>query len=377
MAKYRWLVTLSLIGLFGLVIMAQSVAYADSREQRIKQNKQEHSRLWERVAQLGQEQSNLADVVAGVDELIEECEQQIERTRTQLDEANSRHEQLLAEQAELDNQLASYKQNLAQRARAIYMQGDLSYLELLFSSNDFTDLMDRVFFVQRVLKHDEQLVSDAEVTNRELEDKQAAIANQIKDISVICEEMEKELEVLEARRGEKELVIKAINEDRDLTLRRINELEEENKRIRAEIRELQNSASAYKGKPWTGSFKKPCPGGITSGFGMRKHPIYGVKKMHTGVDISAPEGTAIMAAGEGKVIFTGRKSGYGKTVIIDHGNKRVTLYAHMSRITCDAGQHVTTSTKIGEVGSTGISTGNHLHFEVRIDGEPVDPLKEL
>jgi len=190
MHNFKRLASLSLIAVICLLLLAQSVALADSREQRIKQNKQEHSRLWDRVAELGQEESNLADVVAGIDELIEDCELQIERTRMQLDEANARHEQLLAEQAALDQQLTSYKQNLAQRARAIYMQGELSYLELLFSSNDFADLMDRVFFVQRVLQHDEQLVSDAEVTNEKLAEKQASITSQIQDISVICEKFE-------------------------------------------------------------------------------------------------------------------------------------------------------------------------------------------
>lgn len=352
-------------------------AVAETGQQRMQRNKQQHTKLWERVARLDQDKGALADIIAGIDERIEERESEVERIRTQLEEANQRHDQLVSEEDTIRAELSSRKRNLSQRARAIYMQGDLTYLEMLFAAHGLGDLLDRVFYVETILNHDKDLVASAEQASAELAEKRVSIEAQITEIDNIYQLLEEQLGELEGLRGEKELSIKAINEDRNLTLRRITELEEENKRIAAEIREIQNSASAYKGKPWKGPFNKPCSGTITSGFGTRSHPIYGVKKMHTGVDISAPKGTAIKAAGNGKVIYTGRRGGYGKTVIVDHGNSRMTLYAHMSRITCDAGDEVGTSTKLGEVGSTGVSTGNHLHFEVRINGEPVDPMKEL
>jgi murein DD-endopeptidase MepM/ murein hydrolase activator NlpD len=361
----------------GLLLMlqgsTQAWAAAAGGEQRMKENKQQHTKLWEKIKQLDQEKGQLADVVASIDCLIEDREQEIAGIEEQLNTATERHEQLLREQEELRDKLEQHKNDLRKRARAIYMQSDMTYLELIFKSSDFADLMDRMYFVQRVIKRDGELVSDTEQMQVELAEKKKAIEAQITDIDTIKQQLEVQLSELEDRRGEKELVIKAINDDRDLTLRRIKELEDENKRIMAQIRAMQNSAGAYKGKPWTSSFVKPCAGEITSGFGSRKHPIYGVKKMHTGIDIGAPHGTTVKAAGNGKVIYAGRKGSYGKTVMIDHGNKRVTLYAHLSRISCTQGDLVTTSTKIGEVGSTGLSTGNHLHFEVRINGEPVNP----
>ena len=377
--SYRTALTALVVGLcLGLVLVTQiPQASAETSQERMQRNKQQHSKLWERVAKLDQDTGALADIIAGIDQRIEERESEIERIRSQLEEANERHDQLVDEEDALRTKLANHRQNLGERARAIYMQGELTYLELLFGANGIADVIDRVFYVQTILSHDQDLVSAAEQATTELVGKRASIESQIADIDGIAQLLEEQLAELEDLRGEKELSIKAINEDRNLTLRRIKELEAENKRIAAEIREIQNSASAYKGKPWKGAFNKPCSGTITSGYGMRTHPIYGVKKMHTGVDISAPKGTAIKAAGEGKVIFTGRRGGYGKTVIVDHGNSRTTLYAHMSKITCDAGDLVDTGTKLGEVGNTGVSTGNHLHFEVRIDGEPVDPMKDL
>ncbi len=377
--SYRSVLAALALGLLlGVAFVTQiPPASAETSQERMQRNKQQHSKLWERVAKLDQDTGALADIIAGIDQRVEERESEIESIRAQLEEANTRHDQLVEEEEALRTELATHRQNLGDRARAIYMQGELTYLELLFGASGISDVIDRVFYVQTILNHDQELVSAAEQATAELADKRASIESQIADIDGIYQLLEEQLAELENLRGEKELSIKAINEDRNLTLRRIKELEEENKRIAAEIREIQNSASAYKGKPWKGPFNKPCSGTITSGFGMRTHPIYGVRKMHTGVDISAPKGTAIKAAGDGKVIFTGRRGGYGKTVIVDHGNSRTTLYAHMSRITCDAGDHVTTGSKLGEVGSTGVSTGNHLHFEVRIDGEPVDPMKEL
>jgi murein DD-endopeptidase MepM/ murein hydrolase activator NlpD len=110
---------------------------------------------------------------------------------------------------------------------------------------------------------------------------------------------------------------------------------------------------------------------------MRFHPILHVWKMHTGVDISCAEGTTLKAAGNGKVVFAGWRGGYGLCVLIEHGGGRSTLYGHMSRITCKEGDIVSTSTKLGEVGQTGMATGPHCHFEVRINGEARNPLTSL
>jgi murein DD-endopeptidase MepM/ murein hydrolase activator NlpD len=126
--------------------------------------------------------------------------------------------------------------------------------------------------------------------------------------------------------------------------------------------------------PWSGRFIRPVEGRITSGYGMRVHPIFKVRKMHTGIDIAAPTGTPIHAADSGVVVEAGYIRGYGYTVIIDHGGGVATLYAHCSAILVAVGQEVKQGQIIARVGSTGYSTGPHLHFEVRINGEPVNPL---
>jgi murein DD-endopeptidase MepM/ murein hydrolase activator NlpD len=119
----------------------------------------------------------------------------------------------------------------------------------------------------------------------------------------------------------------------------------------------------------------PLPGApITSGFGYRVHPIYGTTRMHSGVDMAAPAGTAIRAAGEGVVVSAGSQSGYGNTTVVDHGDGLATLYAHQSSIGVSSGQRLTQGQVIGRVGCTGACTGDHLHFEVRVNGSPVNPM---
>jgi murein DD-endopeptidase MepM/ murein hydrolase activator NlpD len=126
-----------------------------------------------------------------------------------------------------------------------------------------------------------------------------------------------------------------------------------------------------------GVLSPPVPGEITSGFGSRRHPIFGTLRMHTGVDFSASTGTPVRAAADGVVVVAGERGGYGNTVTLDHGNALATLYAHLSRIAVGDGATVTRGSVVGYAGSTGYSTGPHLHFEVRINGNPVDPMKYL
>jgi murein DD-endopeptidase MepM/ murein hydrolase activator NlpD len=178
---------------------------------------------------------------------------------------------------------------------------------------------------------------------------------------------------LTALKRQKNEDLEEIESDRELAERQQKEMEAQSAAITASIRSLTRSGSGYGGK-WSGSFARPCGGPIMSRFGYRVHPISGVRKMHTGVDIGAGYGTSVKAAGTGKVIQTGWFGGYGNCVIIDHGGGRCTLYGHMSSITCSSGSNIKQGEEVGKVGSTGYSTGPHLHFEVRINGTPVNPL---
>ena len=123
--------------------------------------------------------------------------------------------------------------------------------------------------------------------------------------------------------------------------------------------------------------ERPVPGAITSGFGPRYHPVLGYGRMHTGIDFAAPYGSSIQAAAPGRVVWSGVRGGYGNTVVVDHGNQYATLYGHASELYVDVGEEVGIGETIAAAGATGLATGPHLHFEVRILGNPVDPAQYL
>jgi murein DD-endopeptidase MepM/ murein hydrolase activator NlpD len=156
----------------------------------------------------------------------------------------------------------------------------------------------------------------------------------------------------------------------------IAQLRAESNAITAFLRSVQKGqGKAISGK---GILASPIPGAaVTSGFGSRVHPVYGDVRTHTGIDFRAATGTPVRAAGAGKVVYAGWRGGYGNTVIIDHGNSLATLYGHLSSIAVGVGQSVAKGQIVARAGSTGLSTGPHLHFEVRANGVPVNPYSYL
>ena len=200
---------------------------------------------------------------------------------------------------------------------------------------------------------------------RNLESSIASINRQQEDIQDAISKNEKLIEKLKTDRATWERAEKDLARQSRAISQMINQ-------------EMKRNQKEGKSVVVTGGFTRPVPGRITSPFGWRMHPIFKRKIFHSGVDIGAPYGTAIHAANSGRVIFVGWYSGYGRVVIINHGNingvPTTTLYAHMSSASVKQGANVAKGSVIGKVGTTGYSTGPHLHFEVRQNGNPVNPL---
>lgn len=240
----------------------------------------------------------------------------------------------------------------------------VAYLEILTGMS--SDAADRFQVVV-----DQEAIEEAKVQAVEAE-----LEQQVDHIEEATTALAATLEILEARRAD--LVVRAaeqaallakIDAEIDHFDNEIAALAREETSIKAAIQAASSPAPSNPGK-----LLRPVPGAVSSGFGTRIHPITGGVKMHNGVDMNASMGTPIKAAADGKVILSGVKGGYGNTVMIDHGGGMVTLYAHQSKLGVSVGQSVTRGQVIGWVGSTGQSTGPHLHFEVRINGTPANPV---
>lgn len=184
-------------------------------------------------------------------------------------------------------------------------------------------------------------------------------------------------EILAERRGvlaAKRSVLSEVESKRSRYLQIVAQLDAEEAQIESLL-----AASGTAGPLPTGGGQLawPAAGPVTSGYGYRTHPIFGDSRLHTGIDIGAPYGAPVIAAGGGRVVYVGAMSGYGNVIVIDHGGGLATTYNHLSAFYVGSGQQVSRSSRIGAVGCTGYCTGPHLHFEVRVNGSPVDPMPYL
>lgn len=310
-------------------------------------------------------------------------DQQITRVTARLSDTRLRLAQARKEQAELAKRLEMLTQRLrrrenllAQRLRAAYKYRSVSYLSLLTNARDIRELNSRGFVLRQIVKTDRELLEQVRADQQEVAQAKAAMDALVRRIAGLESDLRMQQTELADAQEEKQAALKDIARERALYERQLAELEAESQAIARRLRALMATPKgrARADQPWSGRFTRPVEGRLTSGFGMRVHPIFGVRKMHTGIDIAAPTGAPIRAADAGVVVEAGYIRGYGYTVIIDHGGGVATLYAHCSVLLVEAGREVARGQIIARVGSTGYSTGPHLHFEVRVNGEPVNPL---
>ena len=308
-------------------------------------------------------------------------------TQKQLNRAyrkyNSYHQQIKDTQTKLtqkEHELRQTKEYLNEKILALYKQQNRPVIQLVFNSDSFSNLLTNMYFYEKVIENDYQdmvlakkKIDDYKTNKQKLEYSKSK-ANRLKRT------------ILKQRYALKDTKNKY---QRNLTSLRseLKKFEERNQILRDESNQLsqyiQNKSTneATKAYYGTGSYMRPVGGYISSRFGLRRHPIFKRRRMHTGMDFAAPRGYRIKAADSGKVIFSGFKRGYGNVTILNHGwrrNKKISsLYAHQWKILVQKGQLVKKGQLIGYVGSTGYSTGPHLHFEIRENGKPVNPSQYL
>jgi murein DD-endopeptidase MepM/ murein hydrolase activator NlpD len=342
--------------------------------------------------------SVLENDVRALDPQVAEATQRSNQLSLQVDDLRSSISLKQMDIAETTEEFEQQRGILSENMTSSYKQGAFFYLDLLLDAKDFSDLIARTTLVQRVMDHNNDIAEVLADTKASLEQQKADLDNDLETVSTLRAEaqaVESSLRTLQSQRQAKVNQQEAIYDQKAALyeetaanatrLKAIAEAEEaESQRIENELR---NSSSSGSGE-YNGVMAWPVPGfyRVSSPFGYRIHPIFGTRKMHTGIDIGrnldpaeSINGAAIVAAGDGEVIYATYSSGYGNTVMIDHGDGVVSLYAHQRSggIMVNSGQQVSKGDRIGTVGSTGYSTGPHLHFEVRVNGTPVDPMSYL
>ena len=319
-------------------------------------------------AQLDSINANLDAVQAEITRLYEELAVAEENLARQQEEYNA-----------IKAQLDESQKALQSRVNAIYRNGDISYWDVLFSSENVQDFISGFIFLTKIVEEDQKIIESIQENKVLAEEKLHELEvtrNEIVDLQIQKEAEEAEY----AKQAEAKLALLDTLESEQAALEKeIDEMEAQSGSIAAEINSYYSSlSSSDPGYTYTGSgiFTWPLSTGgtLTSNYGYRIHPISGVRKMHTGIDLAAPAGTPILAAESGTVSLVRKLgTGYGWYVVVSHGSNISTLYAHMSSIIVSQGQAVSRGQKLGGVGTTGSSTGNHLHFEVRVNGAHVSP----
>ena len=277
--------------------------------------------------------------------------------------------------AQLTKKLEAQQKVLERRMRDIYKNGQVNYLDVLLGAKDFGDFVTRMDILKRILAYDTTLIQSTRADKEKLAKAKAQLETdraKILDLRKLA--ADKRAQVA-ARRQERQGLLNAATYERETAERAYRELIDTSKQIEQMIRRIQSGEKNIGGS--TGSLIWPCEGPVTSPFGWRTHPIFGTQQLHTGIDIGADYGDSVVAADGGVVIEADWMGGYGNAVIIDHGNGVSTLYAHNSQLLVSEGQTVGKGQIISRAGATGYATGPHVHFEVRHNGTPVNPLNYL
>ena len=359
--------------------------------------------LTNQLSNIQQQLTNEANKKSEAEKTIGTVYEQLHAIQRDLDTATSELKQVQADRIQLDKDITKTEAELKaaqarlqsrekvfyKRVRDIYINGRLSYLDVVIGSKDFSDFANRMEMLKRILQSDMDLINTIKTEREEIASKKAKLeADRAKVLELEKVAQEKQ-NVINQKKAERQAVLERAMNDRDTAERAYNELMASSASITAMLqqRAAERAAAAAAssqggggGSTWvqgTGQLSAPVNAPITSNFGWRIHPIYGTRRLHAGTDFGVDEGTPVHAADGGVVVEAGWVSGYGYTVIIDHGNGMSTLYAHNSDVAVSPGQTVSKGQVVSYSGNTGGSTGPHLHFEVRINGEPTDPMGYL
>lgn len=270
----------------------------------------------------------------------------------------------------------SNKERLARRVRALNEEGRVNYLAVLLGASSFMDFISRFDALKMVIRKDSELFAQVRKDKKDLETRQAEAINRRNRLTELKAQAETRRATIIVKRDEKVAATENLEQSKRSLQARLAEFDREEEKIQELVVEIQKKLARQGGR-FQPIFPVARPINVTDNFGPRLHPILGVWRPHNGTDFAANTGAPVYAIEEGLVIIANWNDAYGWLVVIDHGNGISSWYGHSSKLLVKEGEQVKQGQRIANAGSTGWSTGPHVHLEVRINGKPEDPMKHL
>ena len=381
MSKFKKFSCMALVVILSIYIIpaeslnANSLSDLQARRQVLSK---ETDRARKEIANLKDQQLSVEDEIAVMDRLLNSIQSELDSASEDLDAIQSL---LDAANMELDAATLQREEQfglLGSRMRFLQQKGATGYLGILLEAESFGDLFLRMQYVNDIMAFDRQILDALEESQKIIREKMSEIEVAYDAQALAVSYQQEKFDSMQSAINEKEALIRSYTSDEKKYAELIAANNRADQQILAEIAKQTGTVSTvyYTG---TGSMQWPVPSktasssSLSSGFVQRTNPVTGRWESHSGYDIPAPYGSNIVAAESGVVSFSGWMNGYGYTVMIDHGGGIVTLYAHNSSLVVSKGQTVSRGDVIARCGSTGISTGNHLHFSVLVNGKYVNP----
>lgn len=363
-------IILSLIGFYGIVL-AEDLSDLQNQKNELQNQINESN---EQIQEIQIELTENLEQLNNLNEKIYTYESEIASLENNLNDVEKEIETVTEKLSIIEENYNLQRMALQNRIVALYEAGDIVYLDVLLSSNSVSEFISNYYLIGEIVRYDNELLENIENQKTQIEEIKNSLEEKQENIKTVKKNKEKTTIALENAKVIRNSYINKLTQEEKETQSKIDEYQTELNNLEAQIVALTtgNIGSDYIG----GEFAWPAPGytTITSRFGMRIHPILKVARVHSGTDIAMPTGAYVIAANDGVVIQAMYTTGYGNMVMIDHGGGVVTLYGHGSEIIAQTGQEVKKGDIIMKAGSTGWSTGPHLHFEVRINGTAVDSL---
>ena len=314
----------------------------------------------------------LADI-SKIETELNEAEEKVRQLNETIEESAKGLEEIDKKTQKAQELMEQYKNESGERFRVMCEKGMMSYLDIIFSSKSLGDFVDRIVIAKELAEYDKGIMDAIKSVNDELIVEKENATQYLNEQKVAMSEIEAAKADLEKKREKAKTTLAQLEKDEKAYIRYIEQKQNEESSFRNTYSSTGTIAASDIN---SGSFAWPTSSRtITSEFApSRVNPVSGKILPHTGTDIAGNSGDPVVAAASGTITFSGVNSGYGNCVMIDHGDGVSTLYAHMSTLNVSVGQRVSKGEMVGRVGSTGNSTGPHLHFEILLGGSPVDPM---